>query len=687
MLLAGQIVEPAHGTKPQPSVEDWMQHAVERMEEELVSRYGEDQAPRIRRGLAQVASFWRTEDGGPEIFENFTRINFAGDQQTLDRMFGRFQFLLENLDGRMNQIILAMRWQADLDLGPLLPMDGVAAGYDPSDHINDDLFANKLAFAVLLNFPLTTLEERLANGEGWTRRQWAEARLAQRFARRIPADVQQRLSRVSADTDAYIAGYNIWMDHVLDSDGRKLFPEDMKLLAHWNLRDQIKADYGDDESGLAKQRTIQRIMERIVDQSIPAVVIDNPGVDWNPWTNQAFRAGDTDGPGAAVADRVIAGQPEPDTRYVMLLNAFRAQRDVDAYSPTAPNFIRRRFDEGREITEERAAEMFRKVLASPLLEKVARLIEERLGRPLEPFDIWYDGFHARGAYSESALDDITRERYPNPEAFAADMPRMLIDLGFSEDKARQIASHIAVDPARGSGHAWGASMKGAKSRLRTRVGSRGMDYKGYNIAVHEFGHNVEQTISLYDVEYYSLAGVPNTAFTEAAAFVFQSRDLELLGLSRPDLESRSLEVIGEFWGTAEIAAVALVDMGVWHWMYEHPDATPAELKLATIQIARDVWNDYYAPLFGVRDVTLLAVYSHMIHSFLYLPDYPIGHMIARQVKEHLEKAEHYGTEFERLYRIGDVSPDLWMKNATGDRVGPEALLNATGRALEEVTAR
>ena len=94
MGLAGQIVEPAHGTKPQPSVEDWMQHAVERMEEELVSRYGEDQAPRIRRGLAQVASFWRTEDGGPEIFENFTRINFAGDQQTLDRMFGRFQFLL-----------------------------------------------------------------------------------------------------------------------------------------------------------------------------------------------------------------------------------------------------------------------------------------------------------------------------------------------------------------------------------------------------------------------------------------------------------------------------------------------------------------------------------------------------------------------------------------------------------------
>ena len=34
-------------------------------------------------------------------------------------------------------------------------------------------------------------------------------------------------------------------------------------------------------------------------------------------------------------------------------------------------------------------------------------------------------------------------------------------------------------------------MKGQRSRLRTRIPSQGMDYKGYNIAIHEFGHNVE----------------------------------------------------------------------------------------------------------------------------------------------------------------------------------------------------
>ena len=74
-------------------------------------------------------------------------------------------------------------------------------------------------------------------------------------------------------------------------------------------------------------------------------------------------------------------------------------------------------------------------------------------------------------------------------------------------------------------------MRSAKTHLRTRVGANGMDYKGYNIAVHEMGHNVEQTFSLNNIDYYTLHGVPNTAFTEALAFVFQGHDLELLGLA------------------------------------------------------------------------------------------------------------------------------------------------------------
>src|ERR1700726_4023241 len=71
----------------------------------------------------------------------------------------------------------------------------------------------------------------------------------------------------------------------------------------------------------------------------------------------------------------------------------------------------------------------------------------------------------------------------------------------------------------------------------SRIEKDGMNYKGYNIAVHELGHNVEQVFSLYEVDHTLLAGVPNNAFTEALAFVFQAKDLELLGLAKPDAES------------------------------------------------------------------------------------------------------------------------------------------------------
>jgi hypothetical protein len=198
------------------------------------------------------------------------------------------------------------------------------------------------------------------------------------------------------------------------------------------------------------------------------------------------------------------------------------------------------------------------------------------------------------------------------------------------------------------------------------------------------GHNVEQTFSLNNIDYTLLQGVPNTAFTEALAFVFQGRDLELLGLAKPSKEAQALRTINEFWATYEIAGVALVDMAVWHWMYDHPNATPAELKAATLNIAKDIWNKYYAPVFRKRDVVLLGIYSHMIDSFLYLPDYPIGHMIAFQIEEQMTKAGNVGTEFERMTTVGNVVPDLWMKKATGAPVGPEALLTATGRALTEL---
>ncbi len=94
----------------------------------------------------------------------------------------------------MHEINREFRQQLDLDLGPVLPFDEAFGGYDPSAHMIDDFFNNKLAFTVLLNFPLATLDDCLKNGPGWSRRQWAEVRLAQQFDKRIPADVNLAIS-------------------------------------------------------------------------------------------------------------------------------------------------------------------------------------------------------------------------------------------------------------------------------------------------------------------------------------------------------------------------------------------------------------------------------------------------------------------------------------------------------------
>jgi hypothetical protein len=671
-------------TNSAPLTAAQLSDSMKKLETELLAKYGETQKPRLSTGLHQVMEFWLPQDGDAAAFESFVRANFAGDQESLDTMFNRFQRLIEQLNGHMHEISREFATQQDLDLGPIRSYDEIFGGYDPSAHVIDDFFQNKLAFIVLLNFPLTTLEERINEGPKWTRRQWAETRLAERFSKRIPADVNLAIAKAGGDAGNYIASYNLWMYHLVDDKGQRLFPAKMRLLSHWNLRDEIKADYADAQNGLAKQRTIQQAMERIVTQSIPQAVIDNPQVDWNPFRNEVQAASEQDSDSPAKTSAKVTNAPEPDTRYATLLKTFRASRMADPYSPTAPTLIDRRFNEDREIPEERLKTMLEDVLTSPLVPQIAKLIELRLGRPLEPFDIWYAGFRPGSKYSEAELDAAVAKKYPTPEAYQKDIPNLLIKLGFAPERARYVAEHIIVDPARGSGHAMGAEMRSEKSHLRTRVEKAGMNYKGFNIAVHEMGHNVEQTFSLNDVDYTLLQGVPNTAFTEALAFVFQAQDLSLLGLSSSDAKSDALKTLNDFWGTYEIAGVALVDMAVWHWMYDHPEATPPQLREATIQIAKDTWNRYYASVFGKRDVVLLAIYSHMIDSFLYLPDYPIGHLIAFQIEEQIKKSGNIGPEFERMAKMGRVTPDLWMEHATGKPVSAEALLSATAEALKQV---
>lgn len=657
---------------------DTVQQTIER----LAAKHA-GQEERIRRGVTQVAQRWWPQDGGAEAFAAFCEQSFLAGPAALAAAFRQIESLLEQIDGRIHEIRREVLTPIDVDTGEISPLDRLFADFDLAPHIDDDLFKTKVAFFALLNFPVHTLQERLEQGDGWDRETWARSRMTERFALRLPAAVAQEVTRVSIAAEHYISGYNIRLDRLLgapssNETGERLFPEGLRLISHWGLRDELASHYVTPD-GLVKQRAIYKVMERIVRQEIPAAVIDNPALLWNPFTNEVHPAQE----GAELP--AGAGEREPDTRYAHLLAYYKAAREIDPFSPTAPTFVTRRFERDRQMTVAEAEELLISVLASQEVKDLAALIQSRIGRPLQPFDIWYAGFKSRGSHSEELLNRTVQERFPSLEAFQAALPGTLEALGFAPERARWIASHIVVDPARGAGHALPAMRREDKTHLRTRVPRGGMNYQGYNVALHELGHNVEEVFSLNGIDHWWLSGIPNNGFTEAMAFVFQHRDLELLGLQEAGEEARHVEALGTLWNTYEIAGVSMVDLRVWQWMYEHPEATPAELREAALAIAREVWNRWFAPVFGVADSEILAIYSHMIVYGLYLPDYAIGHIISFQVASHLTP-ETFGAEIERMTRQGQVTPEAWMRGAVGGPVSADALLAASREALTALTA-
>lgn len=647
-----------------------MAGAVAAARDKLIASHGAAQVVRIDTGLRQAASLWTAEDGAEADFVRFAGENFIADPVELKATFLRLDKTFETLDGAFLETGRDLKWGMDVDQGPMLKVDYLLAEYDPSAHMSDDLFQNKLAFFILLNYEAPTLDQLIERGPAMDRLAWAEARLANRFTTRLPASVIQEIVKAYVQADDYISNYNVYLGSLRDQSGKALYPKEFgKLISHWGIRDELKAQYKN-KDGLARQQLIYDAMLRIVSQEIPREAVDNPDFVWSP-----------DG-------KLPAGSKgwEPDTRYATFLNLFKANRLADPYTPQYPSHIRRKFDREREIPEARAEALLKSVCTSPLRQRVAAVLEKKLGRPLQPFDLYYNTLKAAPTVPEAELDAIVSARYKNVADFEAGIPAILKALGFSDADAAFIGAHIKVDPARGSGHAQGAQRPDDSAHLRTRVPPGGMNYKGFNIAMHELGHNVEQVISNSMMDYHSLNGVPNTAFTEAFAFLFQGRDLEMLGLTVNDPRAEALDALNEFWMTYEIAGVALMDMRVWHWLYDHPDATPAQLKEAVIRIAKEVWNAHYADVFQVRDTPILAIYSHMINSALYLPDYPIGHIIAFQLKEYM-RGKVLGVEMPRICKQGVLIPDLWMQGAVGNKLSSEPLLKAAERALNEVAIK
>lgn len=638
----------------------------------LTQKHGADQQFRIERGVKQVAALWQESDGTADEFMAFCQTSFVADEAALDKLYTSVERNFEILNGYFNRMDVQMKMPLHLQGPEESPIDMMFGAYDVSAHLTDDLYGNKIAFVVSLNFPFYPLAEKERLGETWTRKQWAYARMGDKFTSRVPASVLQHIAEVSTQSEAYVSDYNIRMDGLRNAQGEQLFADGMTLITHWGLRDELKSNYADKVRGVEKQRMVYEVMKRIIEQSIPKEVINSTAYTWNPTTNTLYKDG-----------KQIEGTPEATDRYEALLANFHAMRQLDAYSSSYPNAILRAFDGTMEISQHDVEQLFIGLLTSHQVKQVAAYIQRQVGRPLEPFDIWYNGFKAHGGIPEDSLTAITSKKYPTADALKADLPHILTKLGWTPEKANAIASLVAVDASRGAGHAWGAAMRNDFSRLRTRVGADGMDYKGYNIAVHEFGHNVEQTITMNDVDYYMLNGVPNTSFTEAVAFLFQKRDLELLGLKNSNPMDEHWLALDNFWSCYEIMGVSLVDIKVWEWMYAHPETTAEELKEAVMAISKEVWNKYYAGILGGKDEPLLGIYSHMINYPLYLPNYPMGHLINFQIEQQV-RGKNLADELQRMYTTGSIIPQLWMRHAVNQPISIEPLLKATSVALQKI---
>ena len=75
-----------------------------------------------------------------------------------------------------------------------------------------------------------------------------------------------------------------------------------------------------------------------------------------------------------------------------------------------------------------------------------------------------------------------------------------------------------------------------------------------------------------------------------------------------------------------MGAEALHEIKVWHWLYDHPDATVDELKKATINLAGEYGMNILLK-FWDEDIPIFAIYNHFISGALYLHSYPLGNIL------------------------------------------------------------
>ncbi|MEG1290377.1 MAG: hypothetical protein RR313_01110 [Anaerovoracaceae bacterium] len=656
-----------------------IQETISKLEE----LYGKNN--RIERGVRHTASLWIKEDGTAAEFTKFAIKYYVNDNDSLYNLILDLSRRFQLIDGHSFKINRIFSIPINVDTGEITPLEELFGNYSIAANTNKGYYNSKIAFLISLNYPYYTDEEKEKYGESWSSTEWGYALLGDRFKERnldkqkieekeekIENGTKKKKNNeimkiVPGDSQLYANNTTISLSSICSPGGKELFNDNIQLLFHWKMRDEIKMLYDlNDPQKLEKQRAIYKAMSRFIDQTIPKQLIQGIGYKWNPYTNELRKEG-----------IIVKNESTNNLRYAYIRNLFISkyehQHDSTKYFN---NYFK---DYG--VSAEQVENMYVKILSSPQAKQIAQIIRNKLSRDLEPFDVWYTGFNYRSNFETSKLDTKIKALYPTPLSLEKAIPSILQKLGFTPEKSDYYGSKIQVDPARANGHSEGANMPGEKAHIRTNFRKDGLDFGGYQTAMHELGHSVQQTIATYNINIDSQRLLPNSGIVESAAVLFEFRTWKSL-LKSSDCNVDNMLVLDNFWATYEIVGPALWELKMWQWMYHIKEFTVEELKDKSIAIAKDIWNEYYAPIIGTKNHIMQAVYNHTLNASLYLSSYALAHMIHIQIEDYIVDKD-FCTEVERIFGQGNMAPNVWMKRAVGTNLSAEPILNYTDKALKK----
>ncbi len=636
----------------------------------VCERHGHAERARAESGVRRVAERWNAGDGDGSAFRTFCVEQFVPAAR-LPAVLDRLELGVTWVGSHLYELRRHLRRFTDLRVDPVPGIDDALATFDPAPDLSDQWYRQRVAFMALLNLDRPTLDRMLAEGPSWSVDRWAEARVAQSFGPRIPPGLSDRARRISHESNRFVSEFHVPVGTLVDESGTRRLEPGRKLIAHWLIRETIKAGYGD-ANGLPGQRALSWVMARHIDGSIPRAVMEGTSdADWDARRN------------------TLGGKPAGETLGLVRYEQWLTRRDLafafDPYYPEHPTAIRRKCDLEREIPESEVERLLVALLSSPVRRTLATYLRQRFGRRLEAFDIYADEFAEQKPIEE--LDRRVRERIGDERGMEDGLPRLLRGLGYSPVDADFLGTNIRVEIARGAGHAVRPGVPELPAWLRTnRIergdGTRELGWDGFDTAMHELGHTLEQVVSTHHVPRPSLRGVPNTACTEAFAFLYQSLGRKVLGLLTAEEEARAfdLDAVQTFAAACQIAGPSLLELRVWNWIYRNPTASADALRGEVLRQAESLWKEFYEADFGPDPYHLLAAYQHMIAHPLYLPDYTLGHIISHQIRSHV-RSNDLATETKRICSIGRLTPDLWMRRAVGSGIDIAPLERDAAAAL------